>query len=48
MSIGPDSSDAWIRPPVLSPLGRLVSRVMTEEPYRSARRVFLVLDNGSS
>jgi hypothetical protein len=32
----------------IEPFGRLVSRVMTEEPYRSARRVFWVLDNGSS
>jgi hypothetical protein len=28
--------------------GRLVDQVMTAEPYRSARRVFWVLDNGSS
>jgi hypothetical protein len=27
---------------------RLVEQVMSEEPYRSARRVFWVLDNGSS
>jgi hypothetical protein len=32
----------------IQPFGRLVSPVMTEEPYRSARRVFWVLDNGSS
>jgi hypothetical protein len=30
------------------PFGRLVEQVMTEEPYRSARRVFWVVDNGSS
>jgi len=32
----------------IEPFGRLVNQVMTEEPYRSARRVFWVLDNGSS
>ena len=32
----------------IEPFGRLVSQVMTAEPYRSARRVFWVLDNGSS
>src|SRR2546426_864116 len=32
----------------IEPFDRLVSQVMTEEPYRSARRVFWVLDNGSS
>lgn len=30
------------------PFGRLVSQVMAEEPYRSARHVYWVLDNGSS
>jgi hypothetical protein len=30
------------------PLGRLVEQVMTAEPYRSSRRVFWVVDNGSS
>jgi hypothetical protein len=29
-------------------LGALVDKVMTSEPYRSARRVFWVVDNGSS
>jgi len=28
--------------------GRLVDQVMQQEPYRSARRVFWVVDNGSS
>lgn len=28
--------------------GRLVSQVMTQEPYRSASRVFWIVDNGSS
>jgi hypothetical protein len=32
----------------IEPFGRLVEQVMTTEPYRSARRVFWVLDNGSS
>jgi len=32
----------------IEPFGRLVSQVMSAEPYRSARRVFWVLDNGSS
>ncbi len=30
------------------PFGRLVEQVMTQEPYRSARRVFWIVDNGSS
>ena len=30
------------------PFGRLVEQVMTIEPYRSARRVFWIVDNGSS
>jgi len=32
----------------IAPFARLVRQVMDEEPYRSARRVFWVLDNGSS
>jgi hypothetical protein len=32
----------------IEPFGRLVSQVMGREPYRSARRVFWVVDNGSS
>jgi hypothetical protein len=32
----------------IEPFGRLVSQVMTTEPYASARRVFWVVDNGSS
>lgn len=32
----------------IEPFGRLVARVMTTEPYASARRVFWVVDNGSS
>ncbi len=30
------------------PFGRLVDQVMSQEPYASARRVFWVVDNGSS
>ena len=30
------------------PFGNLVNQVMTQEPYVSARRVFWILDNGSS
>ncbi len=32
----------------IAPFGRLVDQFMSCEPYRSARRVFLVVDNGSS
>ncbi len=32
----------------IAPFGRLVDQVMREEPYRSAERVFLIVDNGSS
>lgn len=32
----------------IAPFGRLVEQVMAAEPYRSARRVFWVVDNGSS
>ena len=32
----------------IAPFGRLVDQVMSEEPYASARRVFWVVDNGSS
>jgi len=32
----------------IEPFGRLVSQVMTVEPYASAKRVFWVVDNGSS
>ena len=32
----------------IEPFDRLVSQVMTSEPYASARRVFWVVDNGSS
>jgi len=32
----------------MEPFDRLVAQVMREEPYRSARRVFWVVDNGSS
>jgi hypothetical protein len=32
----------------IEPFGRLVAQVMRQEPYRSAPRVFWVVDNGSS
>ena len=32
----------------ITPFDRLVMEVMSDEPYRSARRVFWVIDNGSS
>ena len=32
----------------ICPFGRLVEQVMSQEPYRSARRVFWIVDNGSS
>ena len=32
----------------IAPFTALVSKVMTQEPYASARRVFWIVDNGSS
>jgi DDE superfamily endonuclease len=32
----------------IEPFGRLVEQVMSAEPYASARRVFWIVDNGSS
>jgi hypothetical protein len=32
----------------IEPFDRLVARVMSREPYRSAKRVFWIVDNGSS
>lgn len=32
----------------IEPFGRLVEQVMSQEPYRSAQRVFWIVDNGSS
>ncbi len=32
----------------IEPFDRLISQVMVEEPYRSARRIVWILDNGSS
>ena len=32
----------------IEPFGRLVRQVMEQEPYRSAQRVFWIVDNGSS
>jgi len=32
----------------IEPFGRLVAQVLTQEPYRSAKRLFWIVDNGSS
>lgn len=32
----------------MAPFDRLVAQVMSQEPYRSARRVFWIMDNGSA
>jgi hypothetical protein len=32
----------------MAPFDRLVAQVMSQEPYRTARRVFWIMDNGSS
>ncbi|BCQ06678.1 hypothetical protein JMUB5695_00087 [Mycobacterium heckeshornense] len=32
----------------IEPFGRLVTQIMTQEPYASAERVFWIVDNGSS
>jgi transposase len=32
----------------IEPFGRLVAQVMTQQPYASARRVYWIVDNGSS
>ena len=32
----------------IAPFDRLLAQVMNQEPYRSARRVFWIMDNGSS
>ena len=32
----------------IEPFGRLVHQIMSQEPYREARRVFWIVDNGSS
>ena len=32
----------------IAPFDRLVAQVMAQEPYRSAQRVFWIMDNGSS
>jgi len=32
----------------IAPFSRLVAQVMDQEPYRSAQRVFWIMDNGSS
>ena len=35
-------------PSGIDPFDRLVAQVMSQDPYRSARRVFWIMDNGSS
>ena len=37
-----------VRKTGIAPFERLVKKVMAKEPYRSARRVFWIMDNGSS
>ena len=32
----------------IEPFGRLVDQVLAQEPYRSAKRLFWIVDNGSS
>lgn len=32
----------------IEPFARLISQVMSQEPYKTARRVFWIMDNGSS
>jgi hypothetical protein len=32
----------------IAPFGRLIEQVMTRDPYRNAKRVFWIVDNGSS
>jgi hypothetical protein len=32
----------------IEPFGRLVAQVLAQEPYRSAKRLFWIVDNGSS
>jgi hypothetical protein len=52
MSLGGDAQDPQAGGHVAGqhqvPFGRLVAQVMTVEPYSSAKRVFWVVDNGSS
>jgi transposase len=48
MSTTPGCSAAWSPPAGIDPFGRLVTQVMTTEPYASAKRVFWIVDNGSS
>src|ERR1039458_6691856 len=48
MSGMPRSSDDAKPSPVIKPFDRLVEQVMSQEPYMSAKRVFWIIDNGSS
>jgi DDE superfamily endonuclease len=38
----------WHPPPGIVPFAQLMEQVMTQQPYASAKRVFWVVDNGSS
>ena len=38
----------WENTTGIEPFGRLVQQVMEQEPYRNAKRVFWIVDNGSS
>ena len=48
MCVGPKSMGSANKRPASHHSGRLLQQVMTQEPYRSARRVFWTMDNGSS
>src|SRR6266446_6850113 len=47
-STKPNSSVAAKPKPESPPFDRLVDQVMQQHPYRRARRVFWIVDNGSS
>src|SRR5918992_5263141 len=48
MSAAAACSDAPSARAASAPFDRLVAQVMTKEPYASARRMFWIVDNGSS
>ena len=48
MCIGPSFSLGAKPHTGIEPFGKLVQQVMEQEPYRSAQRVFWIMDNGSS
>jgi hypothetical protein len=47
-SIGPSSSDTAKRRGGIAPTDRLIAEVMRREPYKSAKRVFWIMDNCSA